>query len=1070
MQEALKNSLNLSNEFRLKDLNDPINYQVSLRDSVPEISEVPLRYTYKERKIKERDSFGGYRYYSDNLKKRKNPTEEYKKQLEEELMKKKKILSDYESNGGRLSQEQMNSIKNRFSPPNTLSQNNFYSASYFNDVNDINERDIEYYQNLSANDNLLKVLDSQVDLLKRKGDEQFKKLSQSDEYNHLSKTKKYGRLLQNKENGLEEPGVFSQFLAANNNRIQTLKHVITQDKPEYIPLEDLSKMKEEHEKELLDIEDEYYGRKKISEEELMRRREEKKRLKRLKELNNMIQRPGYNNDKPLEQKDYEFIDKYNSYLINKQGNIDKIGYEEEWNTTKIKSQNANGIVDRNDGLPGYLDQDDYKLYYYDINEEGGELNFERPLKTHKHIGRENTLKRTFRNEPGYEKTKGQFYRTGSMPDMTYTAKENIKVEDSSNGFNCNNTIKIINDKNNSTKTKDNIDITKNTNKEENELNKKINEKNEQFIRLIFGMLTKNERGQVLKNRIISEMKLDENSIRELGFRNREDFETKLSKYPSKDKNFMTEKEFYNFILQKKSKPKKINQKQNIQNAENQNILQNNNNQEVLPGMSTSYFDFLKNPSTTARLEHINKTLDEKNMNYKKIDVNNKHIPNTNNNIKNNRNFLNLRKKKLNQSYDNEKNNTEGNQQFNSATNAHFNKNNYSKKSDLNFTIPKPFEFLKEDYHGKKLLKMREILEERKKNEDDIFKHTFHANPLNRKMFDTNGDLRNVIEREKAARKLRVDRKKKEITAHLRPFSFYEADLKSFEARRKNECLPPKFLPFKANPIRYKSQVNMYEGKTNYAKERRQERIHQRALSVFNAASLPPRMEMHEKQKKLQEKERLMIEQKKQETEKNSRVFHAKKAPNFKDLQEKFIKILDKKKSAARRTEPKPFTFHEPKKKAELCQYLDYENNPKEKNPKKFKTIEKIRKKMQKKPDIEPPSTKSLKLLMDKRRNDLELRKKMEEKIKREDEARFEKQQRLNRRVRSSSVIKGNKKQLEINRKKKVENFLSDLEQNKQTYEKKLKTIYQNVENRPLMMEIQGKKQSINEMKQAEDEK
>jgi hypothetical protein len=284
MQEALKNSLNLSNEFRLKDLNDPINYQVSLRDSVPEISEVPLRYTYKERKIKERDSFGGYRYYSDNLKKRKNPTEEYKKQLEEELMKKKKILSDYESNGGRLSQEQMNSIKNRFSPPNTLSQNNFYSASYFNDVNDINERDIEYYQNLSANDNLLKVLDSQVDLLKRKGDEQFKKLSQSDEYNHLSKTKKYGRLLKDRENGLEEPGVYNQFLSANNNKIQTLKHVITQDKPEYMPLDDLKKMKEEHEKELLDIEDEYYGRKKISEEELRRQREEKKRLQRLKQL------------------------------------------------------------------------------------------------------------------------------------------------------------------------------------------------------------------------------------------------------------------------------------------------------------------------------------------------------------------------------------------------------------------------------------------------------------------------------------------------------------------------------------------------------------------------------------------------------------------------------------------------------------------------------------------------------------------------------------------------------------------------------------------------------------------
>ena len=101
MTEALKNSLNLSNEFRLKELNDPINYQVSLRDSVPEISEVPTRFTYKERKIKERDSFGGYRYYSDTLKKRKNPTEEYRKKLEEELIKKKKMLSEYEANGGK---------------------------------------------------------------------------------------------------------------------------------------------------------------------------------------------------------------------------------------------------------------------------------------------------------------------------------------------------------------------------------------------------------------------------------------------------------------------------------------------------------------------------------------------------------------------------------------------------------------------------------------------------------------------------------------------------------------------------------------------------------------------------------------------------------------------------------------------------------------------------------------------------------------------------------------------------------------------------------------------------------
>ena len=175
------------------------------------------------------------------------------------------MLSEYETNGGHLSQEQIDSIKNKSSFfPSTLNQN-FYSASYFNDVNDISEKDVEYYKNLSANENLLKVLDSQVDLLKQKGNEQFKKLSQSEEFNHLSKTKKYGKFLQDRENGLEERGVYTQFLSANDNKIQTLKHVITQDKPEYMPLEDLKKMKEEHEKELIDIEDEYYGRKKISE-------------------------------------------------------------------------------------------------------------------------------------------------------------------------------------------------------------------------------------------------------------------------------------------------------------------------------------------------------------------------------------------------------------------------------------------------------------------------------------------------------------------------------------------------------------------------------------------------------------------------------------------------------------------------------------------------------------------------------------------------------------------------------------------------------------------------------------
>ena len=34
-------------------------------------------------------------------------------------------------------------------------------------------------------------------------------------------------------------------------------------------------------------------------------------------------------------------------------------------------------------------------------------------------------------------------------------------------------------------------------------------------------------------------------------------------------------------------------------------------EEILPGMSTTTFDFLKNPSTKARLNHVNKILKNK---------------------------------------------------------------------------------------------------------------------------------------------------------------------------------------------------------------------------------------------------------------------------------------------------------------------------------------------------------------------------------------------------------------------------------------------------------------------------
>ena len=147
----------------------------------------------------------------------------------------------------------------------------------------------------------------------------------------------------------------------------------------------------------------------------------------------------------------------------------------------------------------------------------------------------------------------------------------------------------------------------------------------------------------------------------------------------------------------------------------------------------------------------------------------------------------------------------------------------------------------------------------------------------------------------------------------------------------------------------------------------------------------------------------------QKEEKKKRNFHAKDSPNFKILHEKFIKTLEKKKRLAKPTVPEPFTFHQPKKKAELCNYLDYENDPKNKNAGKNKKYENIKKKLQKKPDIEPATTKALTLLMATRREEIEKRKKIEEDILKENEQRIKKQKDFNEKVRNSEIMIKNKK-------------------------------------------------------------
>ena len=124
--------------------------------------------------------------------------------------------------------------------------------------------------------------------------------------------------------------------------------------------------------------------------------------------------------------------------------------------------------------------------------------------------------------------------------------------------------------------------------------------------------------------------------------------------------------------------------------------------------------------------------------------------------------------------------------------------------------------------------------------------------------------------------------------------------------------------------------------------------------------------------------------------------------------------------------------------------------------------------MHKKPKIEPATTKSLTLLMDTRRKELEMRKKKKEDILREDEQRIKKQNDFNERVRKSAVVTEYRNKLrELN--EKIENGKRDFKAHEKEefkeYKKKLDEMKQKISNRPLMMEEVVRKKKVSSMEQ-----
>ena len=955
----MKESLNLSTKFVNNELGDPINYKTYLHnvDKSENIPEIPTRYQNKSRTIKERDSINSFRIYNTNLKKHTNPSDKYKEEIEK--------INEIER------QKKLNQSKPYIQPTWAISD-----------------------PQKSGKENLLNALESQVNLLKEETENNLR-LNNS----HMSNGAKQNNNERNKFE-LNEPHVDTHFFNNDNGVVQVFKHVRTMMKPEYMNLETLAKMREENSKKLVELEKEYKIAKdrekleKFNEEqsklnkkfnykpevleelkEILKKENEifhfdKKNKKRPKSSKNKISINNNQNqsaEKNINKSQEKFIRKFAKYKLEKKMN----NLEEEkekmnnkpWNYTKIESKNIHGTVDRNDDLPGHFGKTDLSLYYYDIQENKNEIpeKFKAPHWTS--VTRTDLLNKKY--------------------DPTVEVKQEGGV--------------IKNDGNNILENKEIIDPLKEEEKMKeiaDNLTKDIFDYfNQEFI---FGLVTKSQ--------IATEFNFEPDDLINLKFESKKEFLDILNEFQTDLYNRMNYEELKRCLLSKlkeNGKPEEIktinikkseqdktqnkiktsniikeNQQLNDEKNNNINIIEekydiNENQKENINDIIKEEDNIEENESSPEIEENIEISDEDDNSDYLPV-YNTKNIliqyDKTEKRLQETNKLLHQLKAQSSTTDDIEQDSLEIKIDLNldkenpkEVTYYDFKKvlNKYSDKKNIDFTIPQPFEFQKDSksrINGANRLK--KFLEERKEIEDNMLKNQFKANDLKTEMFI--GNINNLMEADKNAKKKRVEMGMKKLQEQMCPFSFVKEDeeiqKRKMEKQKIYETTKEKIKPFKANSIKPSSRGGLNaEEIAKRENEERAKRIKINAEKIKKESKMPPGMEAHEKNQKLKREKLLAEERKRQKKEKKER--NAKKCldpPNwdkvhgFEDKKLEKQKIKNKKIKEQRATKIKEFNLHEGNKKENMYQKYVENNNNYKKIPSIMKNIMKFYEEYEKK--------------------------------------------------------------------------------------------------------------------------
>lgn len=860
---------NMSNEFNINDMKDNVDYQYALKD-LGSSNEIPKAFLNKPRMVKEIHSVGGFRIPEESLKKRIEPSSYMP------------LLGQSANAGGFSSNLNADGYNMGASNANLWVEDNHnidYLAKHSGDA--------------SLSENLISVFEQEVQKLKKEAQSRFSGSSFANP-----------GYSENQQNEIQEDKTYTEYLAFNPSRVQAIKHVTTNFKPEYLTLEEIQRQREEHLKILLKTENEFYEKKKfadrnidsfntmnlnmnsdkfgtgipnssqmnssafnmqevnalINHEEQHFNKSIRSKPQRGRTANKLIK---YNDtyDRCLSKGESKYIKKFMNYLLKKkykEANDQDFNDKEDWNTTRVRSLNRKSVNLSKDGPgrldTGHLDKKDYSLYYLSIESDSPRSLSLKSGSSRTYSGQKINRKKIRAQQ--LSETHPVQYGSSHKSTRYIDSNEMSKANYNKSNTNFNSTVKS---------------------------SSKAFSSSLAFAKMIFNLLDVGRVGTIKITELEKTMNLDHKIMVDLGFENQEEFMKELRKFQTAVEGEVNEDEFCGFLLSKS------------QHCEEYlySYMQGNLQGSAFVNQTTS--------KIPVQIQEYSENLDSRQGSMLRTNKSFNGLASQTlskyNTSKSAQYMMNLKRQivndKLKISYNDYKEFVKG----------------YKARKELNVTIPNAPSFY--DKKGKREKKMQEIIDERKKQEDEVLGYRFKPNELKREIFIS--QLGNIIEAEKAKRSMRQEKIKQKIVQEMRPFSFYDTDEKKYKEKLLKECCPPEFLPFKANPIPWTSQVNLYEDIITKQEKDREARIEERARQNLQIAKLPPRMELHDKKKKLQEDEIKNLEKNTtKSTIRSKSTSKVARVPDFAKEHENFIKEMEKKKSIAKPTEPKPFTFHEPK--------------------------------------------------------------------------------------------------------------------------------------------------------------